>query len=219
MSPGYPWLGSLLALQRDQLAADVLAGITLDALAIPEVVVYTRISQTPVVTGLYTMLLPMLVFALLGNSRHLAATLLGLAAPQSPDYVGLTMAAALVVGLFLLLAAMLRLGFLADSLSRSALIGLLSGIGIQGAAGEPGACWACTGRAAGPCRRSPRSPPGWEGGLADPSADGAGGPGRHRGMPGLEPPASRGADRRGRQNRRQLAVRAPGPSWPMDWRW
>ncbi|MEB3322718.1 MAG: SulP family inorganic anion transporter, partial [Synechococcaceae cyanobacterium] len=137
-------------LRAGGLQADVVAGITLAALAIPEVMGYTRISQTPVVTGLYTMLLPMVAFALLGSSRHLvvaadsataailAATLLGLAAPQSPDYVGLTMAVALVVGLFLLLAAVLRLGFLADFLSRSALIGLLSGIGIQVAAGELG---------------------------------------------------------------------------------
>ncbi|CAK6695072.1 SulP family inorganic anion transporter [Synechococcus sp. BA-124 BA4] len=128
--------------------ADVLAGITLAALAIPEVMGYTRISHTPVVTGLYTMLLPMLVFALLGASRHLVvaadsataailvATLGGVAAPGSEPYVELTMAAAVLVAGFLLLAAILRLGFLADFLSRSALIGLLSGIGVQVAAGE-----------------------------------------------------------------------------------
>jgi MFS superfamily sulfate permease-like transporter len=145
-----PLVGGLLPLQRRQLASDVMAGFTLAALAIPEVMGYTRISQTPVVTGLYTMLLPMLAFAMLGSSRHLvvaadsataailAATLLLLAEPQSPEYVGLTMAVAMVVGLFLLLAAVLRLGFLADVLSRSALIGLLSGIGIQVAAGECG---------------------------------------------------------------------------------
>ena len=144
------WLGGLLPLRPGGFQADVVAGITLAALAIPEVMGYTRISQTPVVTGLYTMLLPMLAFALLGSSRHLvvaadsataailAATLLGLAAPQSPEYVGLTMALALVVGLLLLIAAVLRLGFLADFLSRSALIGLLSGIGIQVASGELG---------------------------------------------------------------------------------
>ncbi|KEF43056.1 MAG: transporter [Cyanobium sp. CACIAM 14] len=145
-----PWLGGLLPVRREQLAADMLAGLTLAALAIPEVMGYTRISRTPVETGLYTMLLPMVAFALLGSSRHLvvaadsataailAATLLGLAAPGSPEYVGLTMAVAVVVGLFLLLAAVLRLGFLADFLSRSALIGLLTGIGLQVAAGELG---------------------------------------------------------------------------------
>ncbi len=145
-----PRPAGLLPLRREQLGADVIAGLTLAALAIPEVMGYTRISQTPVVTGLYTMLLPMVAFALLGSSRHLvvaadsataailAATLLGMAAPQSPEYLGLTMAVAIVVGLLLLLAAVLRLGFLADFLSRSALIGLLTGIGLQVATGELG---------------------------------------------------------------------------------
>ncbi|MCT0226134.1 STAS domain-containing protein [Synechococcus sp. CS-1328] len=143
-----PRPAGLLPLQPHQLAADVLAGLTLAALAIPEVMGYTRISQTPVVTGLYTMLLPMVAFALLGASRHLVvaadsataailvATLAGVAAPGSAPYGGLTMAVALVVAVFLSLAAVLRLGFLADFLSRSALIGLLSGIGVQVAAGE-----------------------------------------------------------------------------------
>lgn len=68
--PSRTWLSGILPLRRRQLAGDVLAGITLAALAIPEVMGYTRISQTPVVTGLYTMLLPMLAFAVLGASRH-----------------------------------------------------------------------------------------------------------------------------------------------------
>ncbi|MEB3262744.1 MAG: SulP family inorganic anion transporter [Synechococcus sp.] len=143
-----PRARGLLPLPRGGISADVLAGITLAALAIPEVMGYTRISQTPVVTGLYTMLLPMLAFALLGASRHLVvaadsataailvATLGGVAPPGSEAYGWLTMAVALVVAVFLLLAALLRLGFLADFLSRSALIGLLSGIGVQVAAGE-----------------------------------------------------------------------------------
>ncbi len=141
---------SLGPLTRTTLLRDGLAGITLAALAIPEVMGYTRISQTPVITGLYTLLLPALAFAALGSSRHLvvgadsataailAATLIGAAAPFSPEYVGLTALTALVVAVMLLLAAVFRLGFLADFLSRSALIGLLTGIGAQVAAGEFG---------------------------------------------------------------------------------
>jgi sulfate permease, SulP family len=137
-------------LQRGAIAGDVVAGITLAALAIPEVMGYTRISQTPVITGLYTLLIPVLAFAVFGFSRHLvvaadsataailAATLLPVAAPGSPEYVALTSLVALVVGGLLVLANLLRLGFLADFLSRSALIGLLSGIGVQVAAGEFG---------------------------------------------------------------------------------
>lgn len=70
-----PALAGLLSVRRDQLGADALAGVTLAALAIPEVMGCPRISQTPVVTGLYTMLLPMLLpmlaFARLGASRRL----------------------------------------------------------------------------------------------------------------------------------------------------
>jgi MFS superfamily sulfate permease-like transporter len=141
-------LEGIRPLQAVTLQKDVLAGITLAALAIPEVMGYTRISQTPVVTSLYTLLLPMLAFALLGASRHLvvaadsataailAASLASVAAPRSPEYLSLTMATAITVGILLVVAAVARLGFLADFLSRSALIGLLTGIGVQVAAGE-----------------------------------------------------------------------------------
>ncbi len=53
------------------LSRDVVAGITLAALAIPEVMGYTKIAGTPVITGLYTILLPAVAFAVLGSSRHL----------------------------------------------------------------------------------------------------------------------------------------------------
>jgi len=140
----------IFPIHRSALVRDGLAGLTLAALAIPEVMGYTRISQTPVVTGLYTLLVPVVAFALLGSSRLLvvaadsataailAATLIDVAAPQSPDYLALTSLVALLVAAMLLVAAILRLGFLADFLSRSALIGLLTGIGIQVAAGEFG---------------------------------------------------------------------------------
>ena len=79
----------------------MLAGLTLAALAIPEVMGYTDIAGMPVVTGLYTILLPVLVFAVLGSSRHLvvgadsataavmAAGLAGLATARSDQYVAL----------------------------------------------------------------------------------------------------------------------------------
>jgi MFS superfamily sulfate permease-like transporter len=142
------WLSGIRPLTTGRIQGDVLAGLTLAALAIPEVMGYTRISQTPVVTGLYTLLLPAIAFALLGASRHLvvaadsataailAANLATEATPGSSDYLSLTMVVALLVGGLLIVAAVARLGFLADFLSRSALIGLLSGIGIQVAAGE-----------------------------------------------------------------------------------
>jgi MFS superfamily sulfate permease-like transporter len=102
----------------------------------------------PVVTGLYTLLLPMAVFAVLGSSRHLvvaadsataailAGALIGLAAPGSPRYVHLAGFAALLTGGLLLLARLARFGFLANFLSRTVLARFLTGVGIQVAAAQ-----------------------------------------------------------------------------------
>jgi high affinity sulfate transporter 1 len=132
----------------------VLAGVTLAALAIPETMGYARIAGMPVITGLYTILLPIVVFAVLGSSRHLvvgadsatAAILyagiagLGISglAPESPRWVGLAGLAALLAGGLLLIARVARLGFLANFLSRTVLIGFLTGVGIQVAIGQVG---------------------------------------------------------------------------------
>ena len=62
---------SLRAQTPAQVPAEIVAGITLAALAVPEVMGYTKISGTPVITGLYTMLIPTVLFALFGSSRHL----------------------------------------------------------------------------------------------------------------------------------------------------
>src|SRR6202044_701040 len=62
---------SLRGYQRAWLSGDVIAGITLAAVAIPETIGYTSIAQTPVVTGLYTIIFPTIVFALLCSSRLL----------------------------------------------------------------------------------------------------------------------------------------------------
>jgi high affinity sulfate transporter 1 len=138
----------LLPIDRSQVPADVLAGVTLAALGIPEVLGYAKIAGMPVVTGLYTMLLPMAVFAVLGSSRHLvvaadsatavilAAALTGLAVAGSQRYVRLAGLAALLAGAMLLLARLARLGFLANFLSRTVLVGFLTGVGIQVAAGQ-----------------------------------------------------------------------------------
>ena len=57
--------------KRSWLSSDIVAGITLAALAIPEVMGYTKIAGMPVITGLYTILIPIAAFALFGSSRHL----------------------------------------------------------------------------------------------------------------------------------------------------
>jgi len=145
-----PVLQGVLPLDRKQIPTNVLAGVTLAALAIPEVMGYTSIAGMPVITGLYTILLPMLAFAVFGSSRHLvvgadsataavmAAGLVELAQPGSDHYVALAGLLALMAAGFLLLARLIRLGFLANFLSRSVLIGFLTGVGIQVACGQVG---------------------------------------------------------------------------------
>jgi high affinity sulfate transporter 1 len=138
---------ALRGYKREWLVADVIAGGTLAAVAIPETMGYTSIAQTPVVTGLYTVIFPAIAFALLGASRLLvvgadsatAAILaagLGTAAiagvtPNSAAWLAYTSFIALICGVLLLLARVFRLGFLGDFLSASVLIGFLTGVGVQ----------------------------------------------------------------------------------------
>lgn len=142
----WPALAGVLPVRRSEVAGDVLAGVTLAAVGIPQALGYAKIAGMPVVTGLYTLILPMAVFAVLGASRHLVvaadsataailfAALISLATPGSVRYVQLAGLAALLAGGLLLLARLARLGFLADFLSRTVLLGFLTGVGIRVAA-------------------------------------------------------------------------------------
>jgi sulfate permease, SulP family len=141
-------LQGIVPIDRAQIGPAVAAGVTLAALGIPEVMGYARIAGMPVITGLYTILIPIAVFALLGSSRHLvvgadsataailAAGLAGLATAGSAEYVALAGILAILTAGFLLIARIIRLGFLADFLSRSVLVGFLTGVGIQVAMGQ-----------------------------------------------------------------------------------
>jgi len=143
-----PIMQGLLPIKGSQIPAEVIAGITLAALAIPEVMGYTKIAGTPVIFGLYTILIPTFLFVFFGSSRHLvvgadsataailAAGLVGLAATGSDEYVALCAVLAFMAAGFLILARIIGLGFLADFLSRTVLIGFLTGVGIQVALGE-----------------------------------------------------------------------------------
>ena len=146
----FPILEGLLPIKASQVPTEIIAGITLAALAIPEVMGYTKISGTPVITGLYTILIPMALYAIFGASRHLvvgadsataailAAGLIGLASVGSDEYVALAAVLAILVAAFLFLARIARLGFLADFLSSTVLVGFLTGVGIQVAFGQIG---------------------------------------------------------------------------------
>ncbi|MHB1065860.1 MAG: SulP family inorganic anion transporter [Candidatus Nanopelagicales bacterium] len=138
--------------QRSWLTGDVLAGATLAAVAIPETMGYTSIAQTPIVTGLYTIIFPTILFVILGSSRLLvvgadsatAALLaagLGAAAisgatPGSQAWLAYASVIALICGFFLILARVFRLGFLGDFLSASVLVGFLTGVGVQVLSGQ-----------------------------------------------------------------------------------
>jgi sulfate permease, SulP family len=127
---------------RDALR-DARAGITLAAMNIPQVLGYTRIAGMPVVTGLYTLLAPLAAFATFGSSRYLvvaadsataailASGLAGMAPVASPAWVTLAGYVALLTGAFLVLGRLFRLGFIADFLSQTVLVGFLTGVGFQ----------------------------------------------------------------------------------------
>ena len=139
-----PWLAGY---QRRWLTRDVIAGAALAAIAIPEVMGYTAIAKTPIATGLYTLIIPVIIFAIIGASRLLVvgasagvaalmaaglggAEITGLL-PGSSQWLAYTSVIALICGVFLILARIFRLGFLSDFISVPITIGLLAGIGIQ----------------------------------------------------------------------------------------
>ncbi len=136
-------LDGIRPVTRAGVLRDMLAGITLASMNIPQVLGYTRIAGTPIVTGLYTVLLPVMAFALLGSSRHLvvaadsataailASSLGHMAPPESAKYVALVGMVALLTAALLLAARIFKLGFLADFLSRTVLVGFLTGVGCQ----------------------------------------------------------------------------------------
>ena len=159
------FMGGILPIDRSRVSMDIIAGITLAALAIPEVMGYTKIAGMPVVTGLYTILIPMALFAFFGSSRHLvvgadsataaimAAGLVGLAATASPQYVAYAAILALMAAALLILARVAKLGFIADFLSRTVLIGFLTGVGIQVAIGQISGMLGIPGGGAGPVQK------------------------------------------------------------------
>ena len=129
--------------KRAGAVRDALAGVAFAAMDIPQALGYTRIAGMPVVTGLYSLLLPLLAFAAFGSSRYLVVAadsataailhsgLSNMAPSASARYVALAGLVALLTAGFLLLARLLKLGFVADFLSRTVLVGFLTGVGLQ----------------------------------------------------------------------------------------
>src|SRR5262245_32628794 len=128
---------------REWIAGDVVAGLTTAAVVLPKAMAYATIAGLPVQVGLYTAFVPMAIYAALGTSRPLsvsttttlailAAASFGVAAPGADPARLATVCATLtlLVGLVLLLAALLRLGFVANFLSEPVLVGFKAGIGL-----------------------------------------------------------------------------------------
>jgi high affinity sulfate transporter 1 len=125
------------------LRLDIVAGLTAAAVVLPKAMAYATVAGLPVAVGLYTAFVPMVVYALLGSSRVLsvsstttlailAGTQLGLVVPDGDPARLLTATATLtaLVGALLILAALLRLGFVANFISTSVLTGFKAGIGL-----------------------------------------------------------------------------------------
>ena len=138
--PAASWLSRY---ERPWLRADVLAGLTTAAVVIPKAMAYATIAGLPVEVGLYTALVPMVVYAALGTSRVLsvsttttlailAASALGAVAPGAEPAALLRASStlALLVGAILIVARLLRLGFVANFISEPVLTGFKAGIGL-----------------------------------------------------------------------------------------
>ncbi|MFF0533328.1 SulP family inorganic anion transporter [Nocardia amikacinitolerans] len=134
-----PGLGQFRGYERGWLRADVLAGVTVAAYLVPQVMAYATVAGLPPVVGLWAVLGPLAVYALIGTSRQLsvgpesttalmtAVALAPLAGADPGRYAALAAVLALLVGAVCLLGALARLGVLADLLSRPVLVGYLAG--------------------------------------------------------------------------------------------
>jgi len=149
--PGW-LLPTLSGYRREWLVADVVGGLSAGAVVIPQAMAYATIANLPVQIGLYTCIIPMLVYALLGGSRAMsvsttstiatltATTLVsaGVAAnAEGPDQaLGSLVTLTLLVGLLLLLARIFKLGSLVENISTATVLGIKIGVGATVAVGQ-----------------------------------------------------------------------------------
>ncbi len=128
--------------QRQWLSGDLTAGLIVTVMLIPQSLAYAMLAGLPPQVGLYASVLPLVAYALLGSSMTLAvgpvavaslmtaSALVPLAATGSPEYVALGILLALMSGLMLFAAGLLRLGFLAYFLSHPVISGFISGSAV-----------------------------------------------------------------------------------------
>ena len=150
-----PILSWLPHYDRSWLSIDIIAGLTLWGLVVPEAMAYAGIAGLPPQAGLYTLLAALLVYAVFGTSRHLvvqatsataallasavAAALVATAAATAADpeaYQTYASAFVLVTGLVFLAAGIARLGFITQFLSKPVMDGFVTGLAIFVAVGQ-----------------------------------------------------------------------------------
>ena len=145
-----PGLAQFLGYQRSWLRGDVMAGLTVVAYLVPQAMAYATVAGVSPVAGLWASLLPLAIYAVMGSSRYLsagpesstalmtAAALAPLAAGDSGRYAALAAMLAVLVGVVCFAGGLMRLGFLADLLSRPVLIGYMAGVALIMAASQLG---------------------------------------------------------------------------------
>lgn len=138
--PAFDWLP---AYRKEWLRADAVAGLTTSAVVIPKAMAYAAIAGLPLVVGLYSSLIPLVVYALLGTARVLSVTTTSTiailvagtisqfaAGADAATQMAVATTLSLLVGGFLLLAGVLRLGAVANLISEPVLTGFKAGIGL-----------------------------------------------------------------------------------------
>ena len=137
-----PGLTQFRGYRREWLRPDILAGLTVAAYLVPQVMAYAEVAGLPPVTGLWAIIGPLAVYCVLGSSRRLsigpesttalmtATVLMPLAAGDPVTYGRLAAGLALLVGVLCILGRLVRLGFLADLLSRPVLVGYMTGVAL-----------------------------------------------------------------------------------------
>ena len=143
-----PGLKLLRTYRREWLRSDVVAGVSVAAVALPVGIAYARLAGFPPVVGIYSSILPLVAYALFGSSRHLivnpdaaacamlAATLAPMAAGDAAHYADLSIALTLLTGLLCIAGGLAGFGAIANFLSRPILTGYLNGIALSIIAGQ-----------------------------------------------------------------------------------
>ncbi len=137
-----PGVAQFRGYKQAWLRGDLLAGLTVAAYLIPQVMAYATLAGLSPIAGLWTALAPLLIYALLGSSRHLSvgpesttalmvvAVLAPFAAGDASRYAALAAFLGVLVGAICFLAGIARLGFLANLLSRPVLVGYMAGVAL-----------------------------------------------------------------------------------------